>query len=661
MDIKNIKVGIGSANLGKGSEGEASGVAVEERSNGAKRSSPGFESYQAAWGQLQKNRHHDHHKVGAPQGQPKGAEQRTIAQAQKSFQDLFGKLAGDKTKFDSLMKEVYGPNYDTAAAESFRQRALKGDYSWLPKIEFKSEAVLQGGNGAFDASRGVVYINDKFMNDPATAAQVYSEETGHFLDTKLNKTDTVGDEGEMFRRLLHGEKLTAQQKAEIRADDDHGVIYVNGKATEVEFWNPFKAVAKAVTGAAKAVGHAVTGAAKAVGHAVTGAAKAVGHAVTGAAKAVGHVASSIFNGIKHVGSSIGKGIKHAASSVFNGIKHVGSSIFSGIKKVGGWIADGAKAVAHGIGKAASTVWHGVKSVAGKVWNGVKTVASKVWDGVKTAAGKVWDGVKTVGSAVWTGIKKVGGAIATAAKWVGPRLWDAARGLGTGVWDTVKGAAMNVGEGLKTFFGGFGKIFKGDFKGGFKDLGMGLVKTFVQTPVDAVLMMGGRAVSAIQTLIGVEAPGRKLTDQEIAELKKVYGDSIDYSSVRIKESDDLFTIGANRTHGNVIHFQKDALKNNPSVLIHEMAHVWQFQHGGTDYMSEALWAQAAGDAYNYAKAISEGKSWSQFDPEQQAELLEDAYRQGFFNGTGKTFTVDGVDRTDFLNDVMKQVRAGKGAP
>src|SRR5262249_8666015 len=160
--------------------------------------------------------------------------------------------------------------------------------------EFKSEAVLTGGNGAFDASRGVVYINDKFVNDPAMAAQIYSEETGHFLDTKLNKTDTPGDEGEMFRRLLHGEKLTAEQKAEIRADDDHGVIYVNGKATEVEFWNPFKAVAKAVTGAAKAVGHAVSGAASAVGHAVSSAASAVGHAVSSAVKTAWGGTTSFF-------------------------------------------------------------------------------------------------------------------------------------------------------------------------------------------------------------------------------------------------------------------------------------------------------------------------------------------------------------------------------
>jgi hypothetical protein len=55
-------------------------------------------------------------------------------------------------------------------------------------------------------------------------------------------------------------------------------------------------------------------------------------------------------------------------------------------------------------------------------------------------------------------------------------------------------------------------------------------------------MGGKAISAIQTLVGLEPVGRKLTDDEITELRKVYGDTIDYSKVRIKEGDaGLFSL------------------------------------------------------------------------------------------------------------------------
>jgi hypothetical protein len=543
MNIRSVKSSVGLIDQSGGPANVSSNVLGESCrvSRGSKQADPFLNK--GAWEQFQKTRMPQN--VGNPYVPPSGAEKEAIRQIQGSFEKQFSQLAGDKNKFDSLMKEVYGDNYDAAAAESFRQRALNGDYSWLPKIEFQSEAVLRGGNGAYDSSRNVVYINDKFLCDPTRAAKVYSEEVGHFLDTKLNKTDTVGDEGEYFRKLLAGENLSAADKAAIRADDDHGVIYVNGKRTEVEY--------------------------------------------------------SIFDDIG------------------NGFKKIGNAIADGAKAVGGAIVDGAKAVGGAI--------------------------------------------QTVGGAIWTGVKKVGGAISDAAQWVGPRLWDGLSGLATGAWNTITGAARNVAEGVETFFGGLGKIFQGDFSGGFKDLGLGLLKVFVQTPADALLMMGGRAISAVQTLIGLEPVGRKLSDAEIAELRKVYGDSIDYSQVRIKEGNaGLFSLtGRPFTHGNTIYVPEGSLPLQTDVLVHEMGHVWQNQHGGTDYMSEALWAQKFGDGYDYAKALSEGKSWSELNPEQQAELIETAYREGFFDGTGKRFMVNGIDYTDYMNNVMNQVHSGQGAP
>ena len=506
----------------------------------------------------------EHLKANAPSSPADQASQKI----QEDFKNRFAELAGNPDKFHSLMKEVYGSNYDRAAAEKFRQQALAGDFSWLPKIEFQSGQTLQGANGAYDASHNVVYLNEKFMNDPKKAAEIYSEEVGHFLDKQLNKSDTLGDEGEMFRRLLHGEKLTNEQKAEIRAENDHGVIYVNGKATEVEFWNPFKAVKNAV----KAVGNAISDGAKAVGGAISDGAKAVGNAVSGAAS---------------------------------------------------WVSGAAK----------------------------------------KAGGAVVDGFKWIGNKTWNGIKWMGEGISKAAQWIGPRLLDGLHGLGTGLWDTVKGVGHNLLEGASTIGGAFGKLFKGNFGGFFKDLGSGLLKTFVQTPVDATLLMGGRAISAIQTLIGVEPVGRKLTEDEITELRKVYGESIDYSKVRIKEGDaGLFSVsGRAFTHGDTIYIPKKDLPLTKDLLVHEMGHVWQHQNGGTDYMSEALAGQYVGDGYNFEKGIDEGKSWSELNPEQQAELLQQAYKSGFFNSPGQRFTYNGKDYTDYLNEALRQLRAGQGAP
>ncbi|MEW6730043.1 MAG: LysM peptidoglycan-binding domain-containing protein [Acidobacteriota bacterium] len=442
------------------------------------------------------------------------------AQIKQDFAERFSRLASNKSEFDAMMKEVYGANYDPAMAESFRQRALKGDFSWLPKIEFTSDETLQGANGAYDSSSNVVYINEKFINDTSMASQIYLEETGHFLDAKLNKTDTTGDEGEMFRRLMMGEQLSSTDKAAIREENDLGTINVNGKEVTVEFWNPFKAIKKAA------------------------------------------------------------------------------------KAVGGAIADGAKAV---------------------------------------------------GGAIAKGAKEVGKTISHTVKAVG--------GLVDGALEAVRGSILNTFEGIKTFGSGIGKIFTGKFGEGFKDLGLGLVKTFVQTPVDSILMVGGRAISGIQTIFRLEPPGRKLTGPEIAALRQVYGDSIDYSKVVIKEGNaGLFSLtGRAFTHGNTIYIPKKSLPLTQQLLTHEMAHVWQNQNGGTDYMSEALWGQYLGDGYDFEKGIKEGKSWSQLNPEQQAELLEQAFANGFFNAPGNRFFYNGTDYTDYLNDALRQVRSGKGAP
>jgi hypothetical protein len=543
-------------------------------------------------------------KIAPP---PSPADQ-AIQKIQEDFENRFAELAADPEKFHNMMKEVYGPNYNRAAAEAFRQKALAGDFSWLPKIEFQADETLQGGFGAYDTSCNVVYINEKFKNDPQKAAEVYSEEVGAYLDTQLNTKDTVGDEGEMFRRLLHGEKLTAEQKAEIRADDDHGVIYVNGKATEVEFWgfpNPIKIVSDGV----KAVGNALSDGAQAVGNAVSGGVKAVGNALSDGFKA------------------LGKAISAGAGAVFGLAKSIGKAVVSGAKAVGKAVAKGAKAVA----KAA------------------KWVASKTWDGIKWVGEKAWDAAK------WTV-----GAIKTAGKWFGERWLDGARSMTTGIEDAVNGAVRNVLEGAEKFTRGIGKIFNGKFGKGLEDMGKGLAKVFVQTPVDIVLMVGGRAVSAVQTQIGVEDPSRPLNEEEIKLLREVYGDSIDYSKVRIKEGPELFTAGADaRTHGNVIH-----LKSNPSkaLLIHEMGHVWQHQHGGNDYMSEALWSQAFGDGYNITAPVMNQTPWDQLGREQQAELLEQLYRRGLLPTKPSTIEPNNnpAITQDYANRILQEVKAGRGA-
>ncbi len=506
------------------------------------------------------------------------------------FAEKFGTLAEDKAGFHSLMRSVYGDGYDRVQAESFRQQALEGDFSWLPPVQFVDSSTLNGANGAYDAESGVVYLNRDL--DPATAGETYVEEVGHHLDTQLAATDTEGDEGEMFRRMLGGEKLTAAQVNEIRSENDKGTITVNGRQVEVEFWNPFKAIGEAF--------------------------EAVG-------EAIGDAAKSVAEGFVSVAKGIGKGVSNFFTGIGEGVYGFFDNLFKG-----------------NFGDAFGSLWRGMDKA---FIQSSRAVLEGLWTGAEHFVQGATHLVPFVGKYV---------------REVTDRVMDAGRSLVTGAFDVASSAIRNTVEAGGQFLGGLGKVVTGDFKEGFKDMGVALLKGVVQTPVDAVLLGLGKGVSAIQTVFGLEAPGRRLTDQEIATLRKVYGDSIDYDQVRIKEGfAGLFSTNDRAfVHGNTVYMKDNVIDEH--LLVHEMAHVWQFQNGGSDYMSEALISQEWGNGYDWQKSIP-ATPWNELEPEQQAEFLADAYASGFFNGTGNRFVRNGVDYTDYLHEALAQLRAGQGAP
>jgi len=58
-------------------------------------------------------------------------------------------------------------------------------------------------------------------------------------------------------------------------------------------------------------------------------------------------------------------------------------------------------------------------------------------------------------------------------------------------------------------------------------------------------------------------------------------------------------------------------------------------------------------------VDAGLPWNELNPEQQAEIIQEAFAAGYFE-TGD-FIVGGVDYSDYMDEVMRQVRAGQGAP
>jgi hypothetical protein len=150
--------------------------------------------------------------------------------------------------------------------------------------------------------------------------------------------------------------------------------------------------------------------------------------------------------------------------------------------------------------------------------------------------------------------------------------------------------------------------------------------WLQWPVDTTLYLGGRILSVLQGLLFIEARGRRLHSSERALGERIFGDAITWSRVRVKEQRlGLFAVtGRAFVLGDVI-FAPRGLSQR--TLVHELVHVWQYQHGGLGYLSSAIWAQWFGAGYDHAAGIRAGKAWHQLNPEQQAQWVEDHFSEG----------------------------------
>jgi hypothetical protein len=167
-----------------------------------------------------------------------------------------------------------------------------------------------------------------------------------------------------------------------------------------------------------------------------------------------------------------------------------------------------------------------------------------------------------------------------------------------------------------------------------------------TLTGAVILTAGRLVSQGQTLARIQRK-RRLTDDETALLQRVFRDSLALDGIRLVEGfTGLFRLLGTRpfTLGNTLILKKNYAADEPYLLIHECAHTWQYQRIGARYVSQALWAQRRlPDAYDWRAEIARGKeAWVDFNPESQAQLLQDVYVEGALAVDGRPPTSgDGV--------------------
>ncbi|MCP3062957.1 DUF4157 domain-containing protein [Myxococcus sp. K38C18041901] len=249
-----------------------------------------------------------------------------------------------------------------------------------------------------------------------------------------------------------------------------------------------------------------------------------------------------------------------------------------------------------------------------------------------------------------------------------RLADAGWGLLTGALSVVRGLVLGWVVVLSGVSRGLVALVLGRRREGGFLLRRGLVRV-AQLPLDAVLMLAGRMVSAVQVLLGLEPVGRRLTGFEVALLRPVFGTSLDYAAVRVKEGPVgvLGIPGRAFAHGDTVFIPPRSGPTDVALLTHELTHVWQHQHGGTAYLSAALAAQFWGDGYDWRKGVRDGLRWEELNPEQQAQLIEDATVAGLVHPDhaelSQRVRLKGWTEASLpvLDEALASLRAGRGAP
>ena len=134
-------------------------------------------------------------------------------------------------------------NSNRSDIETLLSAWLLGDFSFLPRFQVLDDSAMHGAQGGFASETGTVYLANSLVNqdmalyqDPLVGAVgVVLEEIGHGVDALLNpQGDTAGDEGELFRALVLGLDFNSQQLADIYAENDRGIVVIDGQRISIE-------------------------------------------------------------------------------------------------------------------------------------------------------------------------------------------------------------------------------------------------------------------------------------------------------------------------------------------------------------------------------------------------------------------------------------------
>lgn len=179
---------------------------------------------------------------------------------------------------------------------------------------------------------------------------------------------------------------------------------------------------------------------------------------------------------------------------------------------------------------------------------------------------------------------------------------------------------------------FSDDFFDDFWNHDAGIGTGFVDWLTNNTINAAEIVGlPEVIETVADIVKVTTT-RPLSDREISIAQSVFGNSIDYSLVRI---DEWALTAAPEVNGGRPYVMFNTINtwgalDNDHTLIHELTHIWQYQvEYGADYAPLALEAQNS-EGYDYGgisaleSRMNEGQVITSFNLEQQGDIVADYY-------------------------------------
>jgi len=168
-------------------------------------------------------------------------------EAVEQVQDYLTGLEADAA-LNNKLELAFGTSFNNEIADKLISNFAQDDFSELPPIQIVDREKINGANGGYDSLNGLIYLSGEFVtahqDDVNTISGVILEEVGHFIDSRINTVDAVGDEGELFSALVQGKTLSDSEIIAIKAENDIDIITIDGQKIEIEYSQDYTSRAK---------------------------------------------------------------------------------------------------------------------------------------------------------------------------------------------------------------------------------------------------------------------------------------------------------------------------------------------------------------------------------------------------------------------------------